>query len=81
MNISVVRIGNSRGIRIPQRVLAQCRVEDALEMSVKGDKIVLSPIRNQPRHDWEEAAKKMRRNDDDQLLLPDVLPEDSHLEW
>ena len=81
MNISVVRIGNSRGIRIPHGVLDRCHIEDAVDLSVKGDKIVLSPIQKKPRQNWGEYAKKMRQNDDDELLLPDVLPEDSHLEW
>jgi antitoxin component of MazEF toxin-antitoxin module len=32
MKVSVVRIGNSRGIRIPKTILDQCRVTDAMEI-------------------------------------------------
>ena len=29
MNTKIIRIGNSRGIRIPKEILDRCQVEDA----------------------------------------------------
>lgn len=34
MEISVIKIGNSRGIRLPKTVLRQFSIEDTLEMEV-----------------------------------------------
>ncbi len=75
MNVRVVQIGNSRGIRIPRQVLDRCQIEDAVDLSIKGTRIVLSPIKTKPRQDWEQYAKQMRENGDDELLIPDVFHE------
>jgi antitoxin MazE len=34
-----------------------------------------------PREGWEEYAKQMHENGDDELLIPDVFPNDVDLEW
>ncbi len=81
MHASIVRIGNSKGIRIPKRVLKQCRIKDEVNLTVKGRKIVLTPVARKPREGWAEAAAKMHDTGDDQLLIPDVLDEDVHEEW
>ena len=81
MNVSIIRIGNSKGIRIPKKVLEQCRIEDKVELVVKGKKIVLTPVIRGPREGWEGAAARMHETGDDDLLLPDVLDEDVHEEW
>jgi len=80
MNVRVVQIGNSRGIRIPQQVLDRCGIDNAVDLTVEGTKIVLSPVKTKPRHDWEQQAKQMRENGDDELLIPDVFPDDADLE-
>ena len=81
MNINVVRIGNSRGIRLPRKILDQCHIEDKLDLNVKGDKIVLTPVRKKPRDGWEEYAIKMHESEDDALMIPDVFSDEDLLEW
>lgn len=81
MNVTVVRIGNSRGIRIPRKVLDQCHIDSQVDLSVKGERIVLTAVKNGPRQGWAEAARKMRECGDDELLVPDVFPEEDALEW
>ncbi|MBI3097724.1 MAG: AbrB/MazE/SpoVT family DNA-binding domain-containing protein [Planctomycetes bacterium] len=76
MNVSVVRIGNSRGIRIPKRILEQCRISGSVDLRVKGSRIILEPVRRRVREGWEEAARQARQRGDDVLLLPDVFAED-----
>ena len=36
MIVSIVRIGNSKGVRIPKPVLEQCEIDDAVNMRVDG---------------------------------------------
>ncbi|CAK8725512.1 SpoVT-AbrB domain-containing protein [Candidatus Electrothrix aarhusensis] len=81
MNIKVVRIGNSRGIRLPRKILDQCHIEDQLDLNVKGGKIVVTPVRKTPRDGWEEYAIKMHEAHDDELMIPDVFPDEDHLKW
>ncbi len=40
---SIVRIGNSRGIRIPKALLEQCRLKGELELVPEGDRLVIPP--------------------------------------
>lgn len=81
MNINVIRIGNSRGIRLPRKILDQCQIEDQVDLNVKGDTIVLTPIRKKPREGWEEHAIKMHDAHDDELMIPDVFSDEDLPEW
>ncbi len=60
MRVSLIRIGNSRGIRIPKRILEQCRVEKELELVVEDEEIRLRPIHRGPREGWREAILSMQ---------------------
>ena len=64
MNIDIIQIGNSKGIRIPKSILNQCGIDDSVELEVDGEQIILSPMR-QPRVGWQqkiEAALKKGYN-------------------
>jgi antitoxin MazE len=45
MKVELVRIGNSRGIRIPKPILEQCGFQDTLELRVENDRLVMSARR------------------------------------
>ena len=81
MKVKVVAIGNSRGIRIPKAVLEQCAISHAVNLHSNGKRIVLTPVKEKPRQGWAEAAQKMRRAGDDELLAPDVFPDEADLAW
>ncbi len=80
MKLDVVRIGNSRGIRIPKRVLDECRMKDSVRLRINGHQIILEPIRKKARAGWAEAAKEAHESGADELLIPDVFSEDFHEE-
>ena len=44
MLLSVVAIGNSKGIRIPKTILEQCNIRDRLELEVEGGMIILEAV-------------------------------------
>jgi len=85
MQVNVVKIGNSRGIRIPKKVLDQCHVEDSLELVVKDNEIVLTPLHRKPREGWAEAfeaaAKSYGAESVDQEWLDAGLVEGDDWEW
>jgi uncharacterized protein (DUF433 family)/antitoxin component of MazEF toxin-antitoxin module len=41
----IVRIGNSRGVRIPHALLEQAGLENEVELSVQGNRLVIQPAR------------------------------------
>ena len=71
MKVNVVRIGNSRGIRIPKTILNQCRITDAMELEIQGNQLLLRPATG-PRAGWDDAFRRMRGHGDDQLLDQDA---------
>ena len=73
MKASVVRIGNSRGIRIPKTVLEHCRLADAVELEVQDDHLVIRPAAK-PRAGWDEAFRRMHQHGDDMLVDHESLP-------
>ena len=72
MKTNVIRIGNSRGIRIPKPILEHCRLGDTVELAVQDDHLVVSPL-PRPRAGWDEAFRQLARQGDDVLLDKDFL--------
>jgi antitoxin MazE len=63
----IVRIGNSRGIRIPKAILDQADLPDEVELHAERGRLVVQAARP-PRGGWAEAAKEMHARGDDRLL-------------
>ena len=80
MNIPVIPIGNSKGIRLSKTILEKYRIQDSLEIILEEDYIVLKPS-TQAREGWDQAFKKMNEEGDDQLLLPDLFEDENLEEW
>jgi len=80
MQTDIVKIGNSKGVRLPAAVLKQCGIGTKVEMEIRHNHIILKPVRT-PRNGWAAAFQRMSRYSDDQLLVPDEI--DTHLmeEW
>ena len=61
----IVKIGNSRGVRIPKPILEQLALSEEVELSVRGDQLVIvnveTPTRltNEQRQLFEQLAKSL----------------------
>jgi antitoxin MazE len=83
MKADLVRIGNSRGVRIPKSVIEECGFEGRVEMRVESGSLIITPARR-IREGWNDACKAMAARGDDKLLLPDDLEhsfDDTEWEW
>lgn len=82
MKAKIIRIGNSKGIRLPKLVLEQVGFADEVELGVRDGEIVISPA-EKPRHDWAAAAQVLSARGDDQLLDEPVPThfDLEHWEW
>jgi antitoxin MazE len=69
MKTRLVRIGNSRGIRLPKPLIAQAGLTDMVELRAQDGAIVIERA-SVPRAGWAEAAKEMHERDEDLLLDP-----------
>lgn len=72
MKTNIIRIGNSRGLRLPKALLAQCKLEEAVEIEVEDNRLVIRPA-TAPRAGWNEAFAAMAACGDDALLDRDAL--------
>lgn len=80
MDISLVSIGNSKGIRLSKTVLEKYHIQDTMELILEKDYMILKP-KSSARKGWEKAFKKMHENGDDKSLLSDVYKEETFEEW
>jgi antitoxin MazE len=51
MNVTVRKIGNSRGVIIPAAMLAACNIKDSVDVALEGGSLVLRPA-SEPRKGW-----------------------------
>jgi len=58
MELSVTRIGNARGVKLPAATLRRYHIGRTLLMEERPEEIVLRPKRS-PKLSWEQTAKAM----------------------
>lgn len=80
MEVAIIKIGNSKGLRLSKTVLEKYNIKDKVEMILDKGQIILKPI-DSPRKNWEKAFKEMHENNDDRLLFDDVFEDEDFEEW
>lgn len=80
MRIDLVKIGNSRGIRLPKAVVEQAQLTDELDLEVSEGTIIIRSARR-PRVTWEDAAIACHESDEDRFDEWDVTLSDFEGRW
>jgi len=80
MTASVVQIGNSHGIRLPEKILRELKIKDEVEMIVSNDSLIIKNAERKPREGWNEAFFQMSKNREDKLLMDENTSGDD-FEW
>ena len=80
MEASIIKIGNSRGLRLSKTILEKYQIKDKVELILEKGQIILRPIES-PRKNWEEKFKEMSANNDDEPLMNDVFEDENFEEW
>jgi len=80
MQMDIIKIGNSKGIRIPLAVLKQCGIDSKVELEVEDNCIIIKPVRT-PRQGWVEAFELMHKNIDDVLLISEEIDNEILEAW
>ena len=80
MTISLISIGNSKGIRLSKTIIEKYNLQDSIELILEKDHIVLKP-KTEVRKGWDKAFKKMNENGDDKPLMRDVFDDENFDEW
>jgi antitoxin MazE len=57
--LKLTRIGNSRGIRLPKRMIDRYGIEDEILIEERDDNLVLIPVKKGKKLDWETTYREM----------------------
>jgi antitoxin MazE len=76
LQVAIRAIGNSKGVVIPKIILEQSGIKEIVEMSVDGEKIVLSKPKNTVREHWAQDAQSLAKVGEDKLVLGDFANEE-----
>lgn len=80
MLVSVIAIGNSKGIRLPKTILDQLNIVDSLDLEIENQHIILKPVAKVPRKGWDIAFSKMHEQNEDEILMAERFPSEV-FEW
>ena len=76
LQVAIRAIGNSKGVVIPKIILEQSGIKEIVEMSVDGEKIILSKPKNTVRELWAQDAQSLAKVGEDKLVLGDFANEE-----
>lgn len=80
MKAKIVRIGNSKGIRLPKPIIDQVGLVEEVDLEVRDGEIVISPA-ERVRSGWAAAARALTDRRQDELLDPFVPTHFDDREW
>jgi antitoxin MazE len=80
MEVSVIKIGNSRGIRFCKTLIERYNIRDTVDLILDKGQIIIKPI-SKPRKGWEKAFMEMNANGDDKLIINDIFEDENLEEW
>ena len=80
MKTRLVRIGNSRGVRLPKPLILEAGLSEDVELRVQEGAIVVASAAL-PRSGWADAAKRLRMRGEDGLLDPPTPTRFDETEW
>jgi antitoxin MazE len=80
MKARLIRIGNSRGVRLPKPLIEEAGLQDEVEVRVREGAVVITS-RATPRAGWAEAAQRLRARKGDRLLDQPVPTHFDEREW
>lgn len=76
----LIKIGNSRGIRIPKPLLDRFGFGEEVELAVQRNQLVIRPAQR-ARHGWDKQFGLMAEHSDDRLLDETILTQWDVDEW
>lgn len=80
MKANLIKIGNSKGIRINSNIIKECEFNNEVEIKVVNKKLIVEAVK-QPRSDWNKSFGYMHQNNEDELLIKDSNDFDKDWEW
>jgi len=80
MHTTLIKVGNSQGIRLPKAVIEQAGLEKDLDLVVENGAVIIRPAKK-AREGWKAAAAECHAVGDDKLEGWDVTVNDFDGDW
>lgn len=80
MKSNLIKIGNSKGVRINSNIIKECELESEVEIKVVDKKIIIEAVK-EPRADWNKSFEDMHKSNEDTLLITNGNTFDKDWEW
>lgn len=71
MRVKIIKIGNSKGIMFSKQLISQFNFEREAEIVTNDEGILIKPVKDQPRQNWEkqfEEAMSIEEEQEGELL-------------
>jgi len=72
MKTKIVKIGNSRGVRIPKSFIEESGLQNDVELEINEGRIIIKPT-SKPRESWAMAFKSSSAEGESDILDSEVL--------
>lgn len=80
MRSNLIKIGNSKGIRIASNIIKECELDNEVEIKVVDKKLIIEAVRK-PRANWDKSFTRMHKDGEDNLLIKNGNDFDKDWEW
>ena len=80
MKARLVRIGNSRGVRLPKPLIEEAGLTEDVELQAQEGRIVISRV-SHVRESWAQAAETLALREEDQLTDEPTATHFDDEEW
>ena len=82
MVANLIKIGNSRGIIIPDKLLNLIGIKEKVTINIRDGEIVIGPVDRENREGWEEMLRQeTEKYGPSEILLPDVFEDENEDVW
>ena len=75
MELAIIKLGNSKGIRLPKSILDEYKIGTSIELKLKDGYIELRPVKK-VRDGWAKAFEKMEYDSNEEKRIPDFFEEE-----
>jgi len=73
MILQIVKVGNSRGLRLPKSLLEQYHIDKQVDLRSTKEGLLIKPLNSKARAGWGKKFKEMAAHGQDKLLMPDLV--------
>jgi len=82
MEANIIKVGNSKGVILPSKLLKLIGIKDKVIIEVIENRIMISPVEKKVREGWEDIIKNEIDNSGQaEKLIPDVFSDEEFEDW